>query len=389
LFTPPAQSVRFTNLLAHRTMGCSNSSTSTASPSTTGQSSAPKQPAASEDPKGEKFPWIPKKVSDVLAAAKVVAPGGEVQSFTSLTGKAVALYFSAHWCPPCRGFTPRLKEWYEADLKSKGLDVVFVSSDRDEASFKEYFAEQPWHALEFSDREAKQDLSKALGVKGIPALIILDKDGAVINRDGRSAVTEDPKGESFPWYPKPVKNLKSGPGNINEVPAVIAFCETSSTETKKAVEAALGVLGRKYVDEAKAKYLEDPEMSFIIVTDASGLGPRIRGMLELPKLPPAPHEHPLELTERSSAWGCDGCGCSGEGKQRWRCVNGCDFDFCGDCNEKSNLPAPDLAPRLMLLDIPDEGAFYEGPEGEITEEAVGKFVADYLAKSLTRKQLQG
>jgi len=29
--------------------------------------------------------------------------------------KAILIYFSAHWCPPCRGFTPVLaknyKEW--------------------------------------------------------------------------------------------------------------------------------------------------------------------------------------------------------------------------------------------------------------------------------------
>ena len=25
----------------------------------------------------------------------------------------IGLYFSAHWCPPCRGFTPVLSEFYK------------------------------------------------------------------------------------------------------------------------------------------------------------------------------------------------------------------------------------------------------------------------------------
>ena len=28
----------------------------------------------------------------------------------------VCFYFSAHWCPPCRGFTPVLKKFYEVGI---------------------------------------------------------------------------------------------------------------------------------------------------------------------------------------------------------------------------------------------------------------------------------
>merc|ERR1712054_369716 len=104
-----------------------------------------------------------------LLGENLKAKYGEVKTSEALAGKgAVALYFSAHWCPPCRGFTPKLAEWYSANLKSKGLEVVFISSDRDEGSFKEYFGEQPWLALPFSARGKKAALSKKYKVSGIP-----------------------------------------------------------------------------------------------------------------------------------------------------------------------------------------------------------------------------
>jgi len=142
-----------------------------------------------------------------LLGDKLLQGAEEVNIEKALAGKrAIGLYFSAHWCPPCRGFTPKLAEFYTSDLKSKGLEIVFVSSDRDEASFKEYYAEQPWLALPFNARDKKAELSKKFKVEGIPTLVIIDgEDGSVITKDGRSAVMSDPKGNKFPWFPPTFK----------------------------------------------------------------------------------------------------------------------------------------------------------------------------------------
>ena len=129
---------------------------------------------------------------------------GVVSTAEALKGKqAVALYFSAHWCPPCRGFTPKLAQIYKGLVAAgKSFEIVFVSSDREEPDFDSYFGEQPWLALPYAERKLKAALGKKYEVSGIPSLIILDGEtGEVITKDGREAVMEDPEGERFPWKP--------------------------------------------------------------------------------------------------------------------------------------------------------------------------------------------
>jgi thiol-disulfide isomerase/thioredoxin len=62
--------------------------------------------------------------------------------------KSIGIYFSAHWCSPCRSFTPKLAEIYkEVQESSQSFRLFFVSCDEDEKSFDEYRSTMPWLAL--------------------------------------------------------------------------------------------------------------------------------------------------------------------------------------------------------------------------------------------------
>ena len=82
----------------------------------------------------------------------------EFDTSSLMNDGVVCLYFSAHWCPPCRSFTPVLGTWYSkltsGSLKGK-LEVVFLSSDQSEEEFDSYFKTMPWCALPYSDRDKK------------------------------------------------------------------------------------------------------------------------------------------------------------------------------------------------------------------------------------------
>lgn len=102
----------------------------------------------------------------------------------------MGLYFSGSWCGPCRSFTPKLVDTYE-EVASKGdFEVVFISSDRDEESFKDYFSKMPWLAIPFTDLETRKRLRELFKVRGIPNLVIIDEMGHVSTEQGKRIVAE-------------------------------------------------------------------------------------------------------------------------------------------------------------------------------------------------------
>jgi nucleoredoxin len=127
--------------------------------------------------------------TDNILTGKALSHNGEVDLADVFKNNDIILYyFSAHWCPPCRGFTPVLaecvKNWKAAGKK---VECIFLSSDQSEEDWKEYFETMPWLAIPMGDKR-KDNMSKLFGVKGIPTLIAMNKNGKVISNAARGDV---------------------------------------------------------------------------------------------------------------------------------------------------------------------------------------------------------
>merc|ERR1712100_478979 len=111
-----------------------------------------------------------------IFGSKLLKGEAEVNTAEALAGlDAIGIYFSAHWCGPCRGFTPKLVEAYKKlQDAGKKFEIVFASSDQSEDQFKSYFAEMPWTALPYAQRELKESLGDEHECEGIPYLVIID-----------------------------------------------------------------------------------------------------------------------------------------------------------------------------------------------------------------------
>ncbi len=141
---------------------------------------------------------VKKEGLDVLFPEKLYNAEGKEVSRESLKGKIVGVYFSAKWCPPCRGFTPSLVKFRDANKEK--FEIVFVSADRDEAAQKDYMTsyKMNWPAFK-NQSDAGKKLSEKFAVRGIPTLVIVDAKGKTITKDGRGDVTADPAGALAKW----------------------------------------------------------------------------------------------------------------------------------------------------------------------------------------------
>jgi len=123
------------------------------------------------------------------------------------TPKFTAIYYSAHWCPPCRAFTPKLVEWYnEFKPKHKDFELVFASSDKDENAMLEYMTEMkmPWPAIRFAEKK-KSGVDKYAS-DGIPYLVLINAEGK--NLTGAQGNEWEPPAELLKKIEKIVEDKK-------------------------------------------------------------------------------------------------------------------------------------------------------------------------------------
>merc|ERR1711923_320080 len=139
---------------------------------------------------------ITDKMDSLNGATLIKADGSKVEAEKALENKDLVLYyFSAHWCPPCRQFTPMLADFYGE--VSEELEIVFVSSDRSPEDMTSYMKEShgDWLAVEHNSTVANE-LKQEYGISGIPSLIVVKHDGTLVTKDGRSHVTGKPPAQA-------------------------------------------------------------------------------------------------------------------------------------------------------------------------------------------------
>ncbi|CAJ0576577.1 unnamed protein product, partial [Mesorhabditis spiculigera] len=140
-------------------------------------------------------------MSKLLAGADLRKADGSKHDAKEL--EVVGLYFSAHWCPPCRQFTPVLKDFYNELHEDGEFEIVFVSFDRSSDDLKKYLQEAHGDWLHIPHGDAKiRELASKFSVSGIPAFIIVKPDGTVITKEGRSDVQGKPPKQALSGWKK-------------------------------------------------------------------------------------------------------------------------------------------------------------------------------------------
>jgi thiol-disulfide isomerase/thioredoxin len=93
-------------------------------------------------------------------------------------GKVVLVDFWATWCGPCLREMPHVRELYDR-LHAKGFEVVGVSLDKDAEALSTFLDENqlPWETLAGDET---QELAEKYGVRGIPTMMVVDKEGKVL-----------------------------------------------------------------------------------------------------------------------------------------------------------------------------------------------------------------
>jgi alpha/beta superfamily hydrolase/peroxiredoxin len=129
---------------------------------------------------------------DTKYATELVKPGtvapdfkmktidGKTFRLSSLKGKTVVLDFWASWCPDCRKDAPEVVRMYN-EYHQQGVEFVGVSMDTDVEAWRKGCEALGIEFTQVSELKKfkETDIAKAYGVKWIPSMVVIDKEGKV------------------------------------------------------------------------------------------------------------------------------------------------------------------------------------------------------------------
>ena len=102
---------------------------------------------------------------------------GEYLSLDDLRGKIVVLDFWATWCPPCVSAVPTIRDLRKRYAKEPSFVIIGVSSDSDEAKWKDFTAKNQMVWPQYLDRD--HHIQRAFDVHAFPTYIMIDHEGIV------------------------------------------------------------------------------------------------------------------------------------------------------------------------------------------------------------------
>ena len=101
-------------------------------------------------------------------------------------GKVVLIDFWATWCGPCRAEMPNILANYQ-QYHDAGFEVIAISIDKDLGELQKFLLSEnpPWTVLADHHPRNRTSMSAAFGIRGIPAFILVGRDGKVATVNSR------------------------------------------------------------------------------------------------------------------------------------------------------------------------------------------------------------
>lgn len=121
------------------------------------------------------------EIGKVAPVFSYITPNGKKLGPADFRGKLLLIDFWASWCGPCRNEIPYLKEYY-SQFKDKGVEFLSVSIDAKEADWRKALDAEKMDWPQILAPDAGKEIMKSYQFSGIPFIILLDKNGKIVEK---------------------------------------------------------------------------------------------------------------------------------------------------------------------------------------------------------------